>query len=94
MTLSTAMNSFISERVGIQWKRFARNLEIDDYVIDEIDVNENNVTLEDKCMAIINECGKVEELTWDQVKDVLTEIDLVNVASAFEKTYLGKSTVN
>ena len=42
------MHSFISQRVGIKWERFARNLEIDDYAIDDIDVNEDNVTLEDK----------------------------------------------
>ena len=88
------MHSFISERVGIKWKRFARNLEIDDYIIDEIDVNEDNVSLEDKCMAVINRSGSDEELRWNQIKDVLTEIDLVNVASAFRKTYLGQSTGN
>ena len=82
------MHSFISQRVGIKWKR---NLEIDDYIIDEIDVNEDNVSLEDKCMAVINRSGNDEELRWNQIKDVLTEIDLANVASAFEKTYLGKS---
>ena len=82
------MHSFISQRVGIKWKRFARNLEIDDYIIDEIDVNEDNVSLEDKCMAVINRCGNDEELRWNQIKDVLTEIDLPNVASEFEKTYL------
>ena len=42
------MHSFISQRVGIKWERFAHNLEIDDYAIDDIDVNEDNVTLEDK----------------------------------------------
>ena len=82
------MHSFISERVGIKWKRFARNLEINDYIIDEIDVSEDNVSLEDKCMAVINRCGNDEELRWNQIKDVLTEIELANVASAFEKTYL------
>ena len=79
------MHSFISQRVGIKWKRFARNLEIDDYVIDDIDVNEDNITLEDKCMAVINRSGNNEELRWNQIKAVLTKIDLANVASAFEK---------
>ena len=79
------MHSFISQRVGIKWERFAHNLEIDDYAIDDIDVNEDNVTLEDKCMAVINRFGNDEELRWNQIKDVLTEIDLANVASAFEK---------
>ena len=88
------MHSFISQRVGIKWKRFTRNLECDDYIIDEIDVNEDNVSLEDKCMAVINRSGSDEELRWNQIKDVLTEIDLVNVASAFRKTYLGQSTGN
>ena len=86
------MHSFISRRIGKKWKRFARNLEIEDYVIDEIDVNEDNVSLEDKCMAIINKSGNNEELKWNQIKYVLTEIDLAYVAVAFEKTYLGKST--
>ena len=82
------MRSFISRKVGIKWKRFARNLEIDDSIIDEIDVNEDNVTLEDKCRAVINISGHDKELMWNQIKDVLTEIELANVASAFEKTYL------
>lgn len=88
------MRSFISQKVGLKWKRFARNLEIDDYVIDDIDVNEDNVRLEDKCLAVINKSGNDEELRWNQVKDVLIEIALRNVASAFEKKYLGKSTGN
>lgn len=79
------MHSFISQRVGIKWKRFARNLEIDDHVIDEIDVNEGNVSLEDKCMAVMIKSGNDEELRWNQIKDALAEIDLANVASAFEK---------
>ena len=88
------MHSFISQRVGIKWRRFARNLEIDDHVIDEIDVNEDNVSLEDKCTAVMIKSGNDEELRWNQIKDALTEIDLANVASAFEKTYLGKSTAH
>ena len=88
------MRSFISQKVGLKWKRFARNLEIYDYVIDDIDVNEDNVRLEDKCLAVINKSGNDEELRWNQVKDVLIEITLRNVASAFEKKYLGKSTGN
>lgn len=88
------MRSFISQKVGIKWKRFARNLEIDDNVIDDIDVDEDNVRLEDKCLAVINKSGNDEELRWNQVKDVLIEIALRNVASAFEKKYLGKSTGN
>ena len=36
-------------------------------------------------MAVINRTGNDEELRWNQIKDVLTEIDLANVASAFEK---------
>lgn len=88
------MHFFISQRVGIKWKRFAHNLEIDDYAIDDIDVNEDNVTLEDKCLAVINRSGNDEELRWNQIKDVLTEIDLANVASEFEKRYLEKSAVN
>ena len=67
---------------------------MDDYAIDDIDVNEDNVTLEDKWMAVINRSGNDEELRWNQIKDVLTEIDLANVASAFEKKWLEKSTVH
>ena len=88
------MHSFISQRGGIKWKRFACNLEIDDHVIDEIDVNEGNVSLEDKCMAVMIKSGNDEELRWNQIKDALAEIDLANVASAFEKTYLRKSTAH
>ena len=45
-------------------------------------------------MAVINRSGNDEELRWNQIKDVLTEIDLANVASEFEKRYLEKSAVN
>ena len=87
MTLDADMFSFLSRKVGKSWRRFARNLEVDDDIIDEIDANDNNVSLEDKCMAVINKFDYEVELKWNQIKDVLIEIELVNVAVAFEETY-------
>ena len=42
MTLDADMFSFLSRKVGKSWRRFARNLEVDDDIIDEIDANDND----------------------------------------------------
>lgn len=82
------MISYLSRRIGKNWKRFGRNLEIADDIIDEIDVNEDNGSLEDKCIAVIKKFVYDAELNWNHIKDVLMEIEIVNVALEFEEKFL------
>ena len=46
--------------VGYDWARLARNLEIGDEVIDEIRVNKDIRTLEEKCGEVFREYLRVE----------------------------------
>ena len=88
LTLSLSMKYYISQKVGIKWKRLARNLEVEDRVIDIIDESVDNTDFANKCMAVFAESSKYEELKWKQIKDALMEIGLDNVVSGFESTYL------
>ena len=88
ITLNTEMIYYLSRKIGKNWKRFARNLEMADHIIDEIDANEDNVSLEDKCKAVIKKFGYDVELKWNQIKDVLMEIGIVSVAVEFEEKFL------
>ena len=44
--------NYISEKVDIHWKRLARNREIEDKSIDNIEVNRDLSRFEDKCWQI------------------------------------------
>lgn len=79
---------YISQKVGKKWKRFARNLEIDDEVIDQIDLSGDNKNFAQKCMAVLKESGEYEKLRWNQVKVVLIDIELGYVASLFEDVHI------
>ena len=87
-TLDVGMKYYISQKVGIKWKRLARNLEIEDEVIDEIGKIADNANSANKCMAVFSESSKDKELNWNQIRDALIEIELDNVVSGFEKMYL------
>ena len=41
--------------VGYDWKRLARNLEIEDEFIDNIDFSNDSLSLEDKCWEVFKE---------------------------------------
>ena len=73
LTLSLSMKYYISQKVGIKWKR-----------LESVD----NTDFANKCMAVFAESSKYEELKWKQIKDALMEIGLDNVVSGFESTYL------
>lgn len=44
--------NYISEKVDIHWKRLARNREIEDKIIDNIEVNRDLSRFEGKCWQI------------------------------------------
>ena len=88
VTLNTEMIYYLSRRIGKNWKRFARNLDIADDIIDEIDANDDNLSLEDKCKGVIKKFGYDAELKWNQIKDVLMEIGIDSVAVEFEEKFL------
>ena len=80
------MRLFISKKITKNWKRFARNLEVKDEVIDQIDVAED--LYQDKVLAVFKHFNENVELKWNQTKDVLKEIGLDIVTQEFEKEYL------
>ena len=41
--------------VGVDWKRLARNLELEDGVVDNINLNKDYPTLEEKCCLVFQE---------------------------------------
>ena len=85
---------FLSKRVVTNWKRFARNLELRDEEIDEIE--ETQESFGDKFIAVITKFNADGgNLKWIQTKAVLEEIGLTKVMLEFKKKYLkNRPTVN
>ena len=90
-TLDVDMKCYISEKVGLKWKRLGRNLEIEDEIIDEIDKIADNANSANKCMAVMAETSEDKELNWNQIRDALIDIGLDNVVSGFERKYFRNS---
>ena len=81
------MRRLISKKVTNKWKRFARNLEVQDEVLDQIEVSDEYY--KDKIFEVINHFNAEKgELKWNQTKYVLKEIGLDNVILELEETYL------
>ena len=78
---------FLSKRVVTNWKRFARNLELRDEEIDEIE--ETQESFGDKFIAVITKFNADGgNLKWIQTKAVLEEIGLTKVMLEFKNEYL------
>ena len=87
MKLCNHMCLFISSQITTTWNRFARNLEVEDTVIDQIEAAENS--FKDKVIGVINYFNAEKgELKWNQTKNVLKEIKLDIVIVKFEEKYL------
>ena len=69
----------LSKKIGKKWKRLARNLEIDDETIDGIDDERDNTSYSEKCEKVISEFNRKRSLKWNQMRDILKEIELENV---------------
>ena len=81
------MRLLISKKVTNKWKRFARNLEVQDEVLDQIEDSDD--FFKDKIFEVINHFNAEKgELKWNQTKYVLKEIGLDNVILKLEETYL------
>ena len=47
--------------IGYDWKRLARNLEIEDEVVDNINLNDDFASLEDKCREVFKQYHRKNE---------------------------------
>lgn len=82
------MKQYIGGKIGRNWRRFARLLEINEAIIDNIDLNDDNVSLNDKGRSVMVETERYEELKWKKIKHILFKLDLAEVVSEFEKMYI------
>ena len=89
--MNPEMRIFISQKIGRDWKRLARNLDIEDKC--EVDLliiqkAKDCDKLEDKCNEIFNEIRKkIDSLYWNCVKNALREIERNEIVSEFEEFY-------
>ena len=83
--LSSKMRLFISQKVGKEWKRFARNFDIEDEVIDDIEEDADLPTLQDKCHQVLKKLEVDKVVKWNLVKEALHEIGKRNIITEFEK---------
>ena len=81
------MYSFISGRIGAEWDRLARNLNIDDLTIDEIDKNSRGDRYEDKCRQVFVKLKEKTRVTWNHVREALHEIRRNDIVDDFEKRF-------
>ena len=86
--LNSDMLYFLSQIVGRKYKRLARNLDMEDDDIDEIEHNVNNDSMKDKCFLVFEqllvEKGSVE---WNQVKKALESFYQTKIISKFITKY-------
>lgn len=81
------MYLFISAEIR-EWKRLARNLNIGDDTIDEIDDNPKD-RCKDKCQNVFSDLKKRNtRVTWDLVREALQQIRRNDVITNFEKKYV------
>ena len=85
--LSSEMRLCISLKVGREWKRFARNFDIEDEVIDDIDEDGDLPTLQDKCHQVFKKLEEDKVVKWNLVKEALDEIGKRNIITEFEKKF-------
>ena len=78
----------ISQNIGGEWKRLARNLNIDDAVIDNIVEDRNLTSLTDKCRKVFDVLGKETKITWYVVKEALHEIGKLNIMAECEENFV------
>ena len=87
-TFTPEMRLCISQKVGREWKRFARNLDIEDEVIDDIEEDGDLASLEDKCRQVLLNLEEVNKnVTWSLIREALDEIGKHNIITEFEKKF-------
>ena len=81
------MYLFISHKITKNWKRFARNLEVDDEAIDQIEDTEN--LFKERVIAVMHYVNtKKGDLKWNKTKNALKEIGLDFVILELYEKYL------
>ena len=81
------MEYFISNKITKNWKRFARNLEVEDEVIDQIEDFQN--LFNEKVIEVVNYVNaKKGGLKWNKTTNVLKKIGLDSVILELNEKYL------
>ena len=77
---------FLSRKIGREYKRLARNLEMEDEVIDEIE--SKKCRMEEKCRQIFLELKRLDGYAeWTRIKRALEAFDQIEIISEFLSEY-------
>ena len=87
------MYSFISEEIGAEWKRLARNLNVDDITIDEICGDKTVNRFKDKCESVFSKLKGKTKVTWELVKEALHEIGRGDIIKKFEENFVNNDPI-
>ena len=83
--LNSEMRRYITEKISKDWKKLARNLNIGDEVVDNIEEDRNVTCLEDKCQQFFLKLDATTNVTWNLVKEALRDIGREDIIAALTK---------
>lgn len=83
--LNSEMRRYITEKISKDWKKLARNLNIGDEVVDNIEEDRNVTCLEDKCQQVFLKLDATTNVTWNLVKEALRGIGREDIIAALTK---------
>lgn len=83
--LDSEMRRYITEKISKDWKKLARNLNIGDEVVDDIEEDRNVTRLEDKCQQVFLKLDAMTNVTWNLVKEALRDIGREDIIAAITK---------
>ena len=83
--LDSEMRRYITEKIGKDWKKLARNLNIDDEILDNIEEDKNLTDIEDKLRQIFRKLDTTTIITCNLVKEALRDINREDIIAALTK---------
>lgn len=83
--LNSEMRRYITGKISKDWKKLARNLNIGDEVVDNIEEDRNVTCLEDKCQQVFLKLDATTNVTWNLVKEALRDIGREDIIAALTK---------
>ena len=79
------MRRYITEKIGKDWKKLARNLNVDDEILDNIEEDKNLTDIEDKLRQIFRKLDTTTIITCNLVKEALRDINREDIIAALTK---------
>ena len=83
--LDSEMRRYVTEKIGKDWKKLARNLNIDDEILDNIEEDKNLTDIEDKLRQIFRKLDTTTIITCNLVKEALRDINREDIIAALTK---------